>query len=122
MADDSIYGKLPDSDLLVNQLSFLVKYWKNRNLFIKDMRAAQSGLNGIEGPKSAQYVVKVLHTYTLASLINEKTSRYLPRPVIQCIPEDPLSDESRRKSTENEQGLNVCGYELERRGGGDVWD
>lgn len=116
------YEKLPDSTLLTNQFKFLLNYWRVRNQFIADMRKALAGLNPIEGPSSAQYVVKVLHTYILASLINEKSSRYLPRPIIQCLPEDPLDDAARAKSTRAEVGLNIAGYEIERRGGGDVYD
>lgn len=122
MADTDIWGDIPSEDTLTAQFNFLLKYWKNRNLFIRDMRRALGGLNDIEGPKSAQYVVKVLHTYILASIINEKSSRYLPRPVIQVVPDNPLDDESRAKSTRIEQGINVGGYEIERRAGGDCYD
>ena len=117
-----IYSELPNMDLITNQFRFKLRYWQTRNTFINDMRNALGGLNEIQGPSATQYVVKVLHTYILAALINEKSSRYLPRPVIQVIPDNPLDDESRAKSTRVEQGINVSGYEIERRGGGDCYD
>lgn len=120
--DDSVYGELPDPGMLTQQFQFMLKYWRVRNQFIADMRKHLGGLNEISGPSSTQYVIKTLHTYILAALINEKTSRYLPRPVIQVIPDDPLDDKSREKSTRVENGLNIGGYEIERRGGGDCYD
>ena len=116
------YEDLPKEELLTSQFAFLLNYWKVRNQFIGDMRNALAGLNKIEGPVSTQYIVKTLHTYILASLINEKASRYLPRPVIQCLPDDPLDDAARSKSTRAEVGLNIAGYEIDRRSGGDSWD
>lgn len=116
------YSKLPNPDLLTNQFKFLLNYWRVRNNFIADMRKHLGGLNDIEGPVSTQYITKVLHTYILASLINEKASRYLPRPIIQCLTDDPLDDEARAKSTRAEEGINIANYEMERRGGGDVYD
>lgn len=117
-----IYDKLPTQELVTNQFRFKLRYWQTRNAFVNDMRNALGGLNKIEAPSSTQYMVKTLHTYILAALINEKTSRYLPRPVLQVIPDNPLDDESRSKSTRIEQGINVSGYEIERRGGGDCYD
>lgn len=113
---------LPSEETVTQQFRFLVKYWKNRNLFIRDMRASQSGLNKIEAPASTHYVIKVIHTFIMASLMNEKLSRYLARPVMQVIPNNPLDDDSREKSTRIENGLNIGGYEIERRTGGDTWD
>jgi hypothetical protein len=121
---DSIVSKelLPSTKLATSQFQHLLRYWRNRNLFIRDMRNMQSGLNKIEGPASSMYVIKTLHSYILAALINEKTSRYLPRPVIQTVPDDDLDDEGRAKSTRIERAVNVGGYEIERRSGGDAWD
>lgn len=117
-----IYEKLPKIDLMNAQFRFMLKYWQTRNVFISDMRKCLGGLNDIEVPETTLYMAKTLHTYIMAALINQKVSRYLPRPAIQVIPDNPLDDESRARSTRIEDGINVGGYEIERRGGGDVYN
>lgn len=116
------YGlDLPSDTMLSARLRTSVNYWRNRNRFVVDVRDALNGLNKIEAPVSAQYKVKVLHCYILASLVNEKTSRFLSRPVIQTIPDDDFDDDSREKSTRIERAINVGWYEIERRTDADAW-
>lgn len=121
---DSIVSRelLPTQTMATSQFKFLMRFWRTRNMFIRDMRNMQSGLNKIEAPSSTMYVVKVLHSYVVAAIMNEKSSRYLPRPIVQTIPDDDLDDEGRAKSTRIERAVNVGGYEVERRAGGDSWD
>lgn len=125
MADDDTstpYGlDLPDDATVTAQFRYLVQYWLNRNKFIKAARDANAGLNKIEAPVSTQYKVRVLHTYILSALMNEKTSRYSQRPTLQVIPDDDLDDSGREKSTRIERALNIGAYEIERRSDGDVW-
>lgn len=113
---------LPDEDDISGQFKFSLSYWNNRNRFILDMRKMQNGLNMIRAPKSTQYVIRTLHSYILATLINEKASRYLSRPNIQVVEDRVMEDEDRSKLTRIEKGLNIGGYEIERRSGGDTWD
>lgn len=116
------YGlDLPNDRMLSERFRYGVRYWRNRNRFVGDVRAAVNGLNAIEAPVSTQYKVKVLHTYILASLVNEKASRFLQRPNVQTIPDDDFDDDSREKSTRIERGINVGWYEMERRNDADAW-
>lgn len=117
-----VYEELPKPEMLTSQFKFVLKYWQNRNLFIADMRRCLGGLNEIAIPETTLYMAKTLHTYIMAALINEKMSRYLYRPTLQVIPDNPLDDASRAKSTRVEDGINVGGYEIERRGGGDIYN
>lgn len=119
---DAQYGlELPEDSVVTDRFRFLTNYWINRNNFIKAAREANAGLNKIEAPVSAQYKVKTVHSYTLAALMNEKTSRYSQLPVIQVVPDDDLDDEGRAKSTRIERALNIGAYEIERQSDGDVW-
>lgn len=125
MAEQDVEGQygleLPDEDTVSERFRYLTNYWINRNNFIKTAREANAGLNMIEAPVSAQYKVKTVHSYTLAALMNEKTSRYSQLPVIQVIPDDDLDEEGRSKSTRIERALNIGAYEIERQSDGDVW-
>lgn len=116
------YGiDLPDDKIMSERFRYSVRYWRNRNKFIKDVRDAIEGLNKIESPVSAQYKVKVLHMFILASLHNEKLSRFLARPRIQSIPDEDYDDDALARSTKIETWVNTAWYEMERRGGGDTW-
>lgn len=118
-----VYGQdLPDDAIITARFRSSVNYWKNRNRFINDIRRACEGLNEIEQPVSTQYKVKVLHVYILASLINEKVSRYMSQPLIQVIPNDDIDDEDHDRSTRIEQAINVGNYEIERRADAGCWD
>lgn len=121
--DNDQYGlDLPSDKELTDRFKYLVNYWKNRNSFIKARRDADAGLNKIESPVSTQYTVKVIHTYTLTALMNEKMSRYSQLPTIQVIPDDDLDNEGREKSSRIERAINIGAYEMERISDGDVWN
>lgn len=120
--DVASYGyELPSEEIQTARFKYLVRYWGNRNRFISDMRKAYGGLNRIRSPKSTQYVVRTIHSYIMAGLLNEKASRFLLRPVIQVIPDDDLDPEGRERSTRIENAINVANYELEQRSDADVW-
>lgn len=112
---------LPLDEVQTRRFQGSLNYWKGRNKFIKDMRAALSGNNPIEAPTSVQYKIRVIHGYVMATLLNEKLSRYLLRPVIQVIPEDGIDPEAMSKATRIEKAINLANYEIERKSDGDVW-
>lgn len=117
------YGiDLPSEVTLASRFSYAISFWQNRNKFIADVRKAAEGLNEIEAPVSTQYKIRVLHTYILASLLNEKMARYMSLPSFQVIPDDDLDDAAREKSSRIERALNVGNYEIERKSDGDVWN
>ena len=117
-----MYGlALPNETELDYRFKYQVQYWHQRNQFINDVRRMLCGLNKISAPKSTQYKVKILHTYILASLVNEKTSRFTHLPNIQTIPEVGIDDDARAKINRIEQGLNIANDEMDRRGDADVW-
>lgn len=116
------YGlELPDTDTISARFRYAVNYWQNRNKFIMQMRDMIGGNNKIEAPSSVHYKIKVVHSYILASLINEKTSRYLLRPTIQVVPDEELGDKGREKSSRIEMAIEACNYEIEQRSDADVW-
>ncbi|KKL82815.1 hypothetical protein LCGC14_1981010, partial [marine sediment metagenome] len=117
------YGlSLPDPVELDHRFKYKLDYWvPGRNKFITDIRKMLNGQNRIAAPQSTQYKVKVLHTYILAALINEKTSRYTRLPNIQAIPDDDIDPEGRTKSSRIEKGINTANYEMDRQGDADVW-
>ena len=117
------YGlSLPDPVELDHRFKYKLDYWvPGRNKFITDIRKMLNGQNKISAPQSTQYKVKVLHTYILAALINEKTSRYTRLPNIQAIPDDDIDPEGRAKSSRIEKGINTANYEMDRQGDADVW-
>ena len=119
MTSDYLTG-LPEPDEIRNSLQFAYDYWQNRNKFITDARQYLSGLNAIQAPKDTPYKIRTMHTYMLASVINEKAARFMQMPTIQAIPVDE-SDEARRKSSELELAINSAMFEMERRSDGDVW-
>lgn len=127
---DESFGKyglvLPNDDTLTARFQGLVKYWRNRNKFILDMRAAVAGNNEIEAPETMQYKIKVVHAYMLATIINQKVSRYLRLPVIQVIPRENMQGgidpDDRADASRTEKGLNVALTEIDRRSGGNVHD
>lgn len=112
---------LPSEEVLRAQFNYLVNYWQNRNKFILDQRNMVNGLNPIQAPHSTQYVVKTLHSYIVASLMNEKMSRFTLRPIIQVIPDEEIDPEGREKSTRIENAINIANYEMEQRSDADVW-
>ena len=81
-----------------------------------------SGRNTVNAPTVTKYTIKVVHTYVLATLVNEKLSRFLSIPEVQVIPNDEIDPEGREHSTRIERGLNVMQSEMERLGDGAVWD
>lgn len=113
---------LPNDDTLTARFKHLVSYWAPRNRFILDMRDAEAGRNDIEAPISTQYKVKVLHAYSIATIIRQKVARYKHLPNIQVIPDDTLFPDSRQLSSQIEKAINVGLAEIERRTTGDVWD
>lgn len=122
MAELTQYGyDLPTDEIITGRFKYLVNYWRNRNKFVRSMRENYGGLNKIEAPVSTQYTVRVLHSYIMAGLINQKLSRFLSRPVVQVIPDEDLDPAGREKSSRIERGINVANYEIEMRADADVW-
>lgn len=118
---DRYYEELPESDDLRERYQFTYDYWQPRNRFIELMRQMLSGENKIEGPSgNIPYKVRTLHTYSLASIVNEKAARFTQLPLIQAVPEDEEL-ESRIKSSDIETAINIAFTEMERRSDGDVW-
>lgn len=113
--------ELPAESEISARFRHMIRYWRGRNKYIRDVRKALNGNNEIEMPRSMHYKVRVVHSYVLATLINEKVARYLQRPRIQVIPEDDIDSEGRAKSSRIEVGINKANYEMERMGEGDVW-
>jgi len=114
--------KVPDVDYIGTLYTDLIDTWSTRNEYIKTIREMLRGDNKIEFPTGTSYKIRVLHTYLLASIINEKTARYSQLPSIQVIPEltDDLKAE-RVKSSSIEHAIEIAQYEMERHGDGDVW-
>lgn len=120
--EETRYGYiLPSDNELSARYKYLVEHWRGRNNYIQVVRDALGGKNAIEAPISVYYKVKVLHSYILAALLQEKVSRFLPIPTIQIIPDDTMSLEDRIRADAIEEALNVLLYEMERRNDGDVW-
>lgn len=114
------YDVVPKAEEAMDTLNEMIHHWRGRNTMIKDVRMMSDGTNNINAPKSTQYQVRVGHTYMLASIMNEKSSRFLSVPQLQVVPEDD-SPEARTKSSNLEHALNVAFSEMERQGDGDVW-
>lgn len=112
--------EVPDSEYIRDGLNFAIQYWRGRNSFITDVRKMLAGENAIQAPISSQYKIRLMHTYLLASIVNEKAARFLHQPEIQIIPDDE-TPEARARSTELEQGISRAFYEMERRGDPDSW-
>lgn len=111
---------LPSEEEVEERLNFAIEQWVGRNRMIQDTREMVAGGNAIAAPRSTQYVVRTGHTYMLAAIANEKSSRFLNIPEIQVIPTSNRP-EARRKSTRLEQAVSVAFREMERNGDGDVW-
>jgi len=111
---------LPDDDAIREGLSYAYDFWQPRNKFISDMRDSMEGKNKIEAPTNTSYKIRTLHTYGMASVVNEKAARFSHLPVIQVVPAGDERDD-RAASSELEKALNVATQEMERRSDGDVW-
>lgn len=116
------YEAVVGDDDLEAQFEFCLDYWRDRNVYIDQIRMHVEGLNPIAVPKSKYYKAKILRAYSMTSIINEKQARYLVRPEAQVIVEDPTNSEEVTRSSEIERALRAISYEAERLGDGDVWD
>ena len=114
------YKDLPSDDYIREGLSYVHDLWRERNRFIDEVRRVVEGRNTIEAPKQTPYKIRTVHSYSLASIINEKAARFTQLPTIQVVPEDE-SLESRSKSSDIELAINIALQEMERRSDGDVW-
>jgi len=112
---------LPSTEEIKQRAAFALEYWKVRNEVIKRTRDSLDGNNPIQIPTSTQYKPVAVHTYFLASVLNEKTARFLSIPIPQVVVEDTLDDEEWQKASELEKALSIAAYEMERKGDGDVW-
>lgn len=118
----SYLDEIPSSQHVKETLQIAFDHWRKRNAFISDMRRAIDGGNPIDGPTEASYKIKTMHTYYLASVLNEKSARFSLQPTVQVVP--PYGEdftEARAESTELELALRSAFYEIERKGDGDVW-
>ena len=111
----------PEPERLLQDIHFLREYWTPRNSLVEESREYLSGRNKIAMPQNTKYKIKPVHTYMLASMVNEKMARYLPQPILQVVVSNALSPEEREQSTLIERALNRIQYEMEIRGDGDVW-
>ena len=116
----SYITELPDDGAIREGLQYAYDFWAPRNKFIEDIRIMLAGNNKIEAPLNTSYKIKTLHTYALASIVNEKSARFSHLPVIQVIPRSEELD-SREESSQLELAINVAVQEMERRSDGDVW-
>src|ERR1051325_2665993 len=98
------------------------QYWLPRDQLIDEFRKFMSGRNLIAAPKNKRFKIKPIHTYVLATLVNEKLSRFLSVPEIQIILNDELDPDHRSISSTLEKGINAIQYEMERFSDGAVWD
>lgn len=112
---------LPDPQELAEQYDWATRYWSARDDFIREIRDALAGRNLITAPEKMAAKAKSIHMHLLASILNEKTSRYLNIPVAQVIVEDPIDSKSRSASSDLERAIACATYEMERRGDGDCW-
>src|SRR3990167_7978223 len=112
--------ELPSLDYIREGLQYTYEYWQPRNTFIRDVRNMLTGQNHIEAPTNTPYKIRIVHTYGLAAIINEKAARFTQLPTIQAVPDDE-TDESRESSSQLELALNMAMHEMERRSDGDVW-
>ena len=117
----NVEKELPPDEELIDMVNFALDYWRPRNEYVESMRKALEGMNEIILPKNTQYKPKAIHTYFLASILNEKTARFLDIPVLQVVNEDLLDEEKIARNSDLEQALNMASYEMERLGDGDVW-
>lgn len=119
---EDIRSALPSNDQIVKEVNFALDYWRERNNLIEVTRRALEGSNPIRVPDGdLQYTPVAIHTYFLASVMNEKTSRFLDLPIPQVINDWQLDDEAQAETTELERALTIAQYEMERNGDGDVW-
>ena len=121
MDSEKIRALLPEDSELVDSVNFALDYWRVRNQYIRQMREALEGLNKILLPKNTQYKPQAVHTYFLASILNEKIARFLDIPICQVVNEEYLDDEALTRNSDLEHALNIAAYEMERLGDGDVW-
>ena len=106
---------------LQDQANYNIRYYETRDRYIGKVREALEGLNPILLPASKFFKPVAVHTYFLASVLNEKTARFLDIPVPQVLVNDPLDSDERAKSSRLERALYMAAMEMERRGDGDVW-
>ena len=118
-SEDYLTG-LPSTADIRESLSYAYDYWQPRNKFIAAMREMLTGQNKIAAPASTPYKIRILHTYLLAAVVNEKAARFTQLPTIQAVPNDS-TDDSRVASSELELAINIAFNEMERRSDGDVW-
>ena len=78
------------------------------------------GRNLIEAPSNTPYKIRTVHSYSLASIANEKAARFTQLPTLQVVPTDDSRD-ARAKSSKLEKAINMAIQEMERRSDGDVW-
>ncbi len=111
---------LPDPGQIQLRLKQAVECWQDRDKIIRDLRAAEKGENPIQAPKATQYRVVVVHAYSLAAAINEKTARFLSKPEIAVIP-NGTGQKARSEATELQNGINRVFEVMEEHSDGDTW-
>src|SRR3990167_11213740 len=113
-------SQLPDTNAFREGLEFALNFWQPRNRYIELVREMLEGRNSIAAPANTSYKIKTIHTYSLASIINEKAARFTHMPTIQVVPEDE-EDTSISFANNLEKAINIAFGEMERRSDGDVW-
>ena len=111
----------PEPERLKQDLHYIREYWVPRNELVETTRRYLSGRNVIEAPTRVRYKIKPVHTYVLASVVNEKTARFMSLPGLQVVVSDALDPEERAISSKIERALSAIQYDMELKGDGDVW-
>ena len=119
-SNNDYYTGLPTDAEIREGLSYVHDLWRGRNKFIQQIREMLDGSNKIEAPLQTPYKIRTVHSYSLASIANEKAARFTQLPIIQVVPSDETK-EARAKSSELELAINTALQEMERKSDGDVW-
>ena len=118
--NNDYYTGLPTDNEIREGLSYVHDLWRDRNKFIMQVREILDGRNTIEAPKATPYKIRTVHSYSLASIANEKAARFTQLPTIQVVPSNESKD-ARSESSKLELAINTALGEMERKSDGDVW-
>ena len=107
MAEHEYLVDLPVEPDIAERLLSSIQFWQGRNSLITRVRSAIGGSNPIQAPQSAQYKVRIMHTYLMAATINEKAARFVQLPLVQVIP-NSLDNENLVEASNLEKALKVA--------------
>lgn len=110
----------PEPEKIKQDLHYIREYWTPRNQFIEKAREHNNGRNAIAAPVNVRFKIKPIHVGALATMVNEKVSRFLFLPKFQAVP-NSIDPEERERTSRIERWLKAAQYEMERVSDGDVW-